>query len=170
MPDAEISAFLEQVHRLSRLALFNQYFDGSRQEFGFLAKRTGQGTLITGRGSSKSQADVQDLSLVTDLDERHRTLAVTSRERKASLNANIAHMIFRHRSEIDYIVHSHIELPAAVRAERETTPGTQEDWESIEELIRSGERLVYQQHHGIILLLGDLSEPTAPVLEQAIRN
>ena len=165
LPEAEVSAFLEDVHRLSRLALFNPYFDGSREEFGFLAKRTGQGTLITGRGSSKSQADASDLSLVTDLDEGRQTLAVSSLERKASLSANIAHLAFRHRSDIQYILHAHIELPGAVRADRETSPGTQEDWESVEELIRSGERLIYQEHHGIILLLGDLSE-LLPILEQ----
>lgn len=90
---------------------------------------------------------------------------MSSLERKASLNANIAHLAFRHSSDIQYIVHSHSELPGAVRANRETSPGTQEDWESVEELIRSGERLIYQKHHGIILLLGDLSE-LVPILEQ----
>ena len=165
LPEAEVSAFLENIHRLSRLALFNPYFDGSREEFGFLAKRTDQGTLITGRGSSKSQADASDLSLVTDLDEGRRTLAVSSLERKASLSANIAHLAFRHRGDIQYIVHAHIELPGAVRADRETAPGTQEDWGSVEELIRSGERLIYQENHGIILLLRDLSE-LLPILEQ----
>jgi SAM-dependent methyltransferase len=163
--ERELSAFLEDVHRLSRLALFNPYFDGSRQEFGFLAKRTSQGTLITGRGSSKSQADARDLCLVTELDEGRRTLAVSSLERKASLNANIAHLAFRHRSDIQYILHAHIELPGAFRADRQTAPGTQEDWESVEELISSGERLIYQEHHGIILLLGDLGE-LVPILEQ----
>jgi SAM-dependent methyltransferase len=164
LPEAEVRAFLEEVRRLSRLALFNPYFDGSRKEFGFLARRTGNGTLITGRGSSKSQADVGDLSLVTDLDKGRQTLAVSSLQRKASLNANIAHLAFRHRPDIQYIVHAHIELPGALRADRETTPGTQEDWEGVEELIRSGERLIYQPHHGIILLLQDLSE-LVPILE-----
>ena len=165
LPDRELRAFLDDVHRLSRHALFNPYVEGSREEFGFLAKRTGQGTLITGRQSSKSQADVTDLSIVTDVDESRRTLAVTSLDRKASLNANIAHLALRHRSDIEFIVHSHIELPGAIRADRQTTAGTQEDWQSVEELIRSGERLIYQQHHGIILLLGDLSE-LVPILEQ----
>ena len=165
LPEAEVCAFLGDAHRLARLALFNPYFDGSRAEFGFLAKRTSQGTLITGRVSSKSQANANDLSLVTELDEARRTIAVTSVERKASLNANIAHLAFRHRSDIHYIVHSHIELPGAVRADRETAPGTQEDWGSVEELIRSGERLIYQENHGIILLLRDLSE-LLPILEQ----
>jgi phosphopantothenate---cysteine ligase (CTP) len=165
LPKADVSVFLEDTHRLSRLALFNPYFDGSREEFGFLAKRTGQGTLITGRGSSKTQARVNDLSLVTELDEGSRTLAVSSLERKAALNANIAHLAFRHRSDIQYIVHSHITLQDAVCANRESSPGTQEDWESVEKLIRSGERLIYQKHHGIILLLGDLSE-LVPILEQ----
>jgi SAM-dependent methyltransferase len=90
---------------------------------------------------------------------------VSSLERKASLNANVAHLSFLHRPEIEYIVHAHIELPGAIRADRETTPGTQEDWESVQELIRSDERLIYQPHHGIILLLDDLSE-LEPILEQ----
>jgi hypothetical protein len=158
LPDAEISAFLGEVHRLSRLALFNPCFDGSREEFGFLAKRTGQGTLITGRASSKSQADVSDVSIVTDLDQGRRTLAVSSLARKAPLNANIAHLAFRLRSDIQYIVHTHIQLPGAARTDRLATPGTQEDWESVEPLIRSGERFIYQQSHGMILLLGDLGE------------
>jgi len=162
--EAEVRAFLDDVRRLSRLALFNPYFDRSREEFGFLARRTSAGTLITGRGSSKSQADVGDLALVTDLDRGRRTLAVSSPKRKASLNANIAHLAFRHRPDIQYIVHAHIELPGARRADRETTPGTQEDWEGMEEPIRSGERLIYQPHHGIILLLDDLSE-LEPILE-----
>jgi phosphopantothenate---cysteine ligase (CTP) len=165
LPEALVRAFLDDVHGLSRLALFNPYFEGSREEFGFVAKRTGQGTLITGRGSSKSQADASDLSLVTDLDEGRRTLAVSSLERKASLNANIAHLAFHRRSDIQYIVHAHITRPGAIHAERETTPGTHEDWESVKDLIRSGERLIYQQHHGIIVLLGDLSE-LVPILEQ----
>jgi SAM-dependent methyltransferase len=165
LPEADVRAFLADVHSLSRLALFNPYFDGSREEFGFLAKRTSGGTLITGRGSSKSQADVSDLSIVTDLDLSRRTLAVSSTARKAPVNANIAHLAFRHRNDIQYILHSHIELPEAARAARQTGPGTQEDWESIEELIRSGERLIHQQHHGTILLLGDLSE-LVPILEK----
>jgi phosphopantothenate-cysteine ligase len=165
LPEAEISKFLEQVHRLSRLALFNPYFEGSREEFGLLAKRTPRGTLITARASSKSQADAGDLSLVTDLDESRRTLAVSSLERKAPLNANIAHLAFRHRSDVQYILHAHIKLPGAIRAQRQTASGTQEDWESVEDLIRSGERLIDQEHHGIILLLGDLSELVS-VLEQ----
>jgi phosphopantothenate---cysteine ligase (CTP) len=164
LPEAEVHEFLEEVHRLSRLALFNPYFDGSREEFGFLARRTSAGTLITARGSSKSQAEAGDLSLVTDLDENQRTLAVSSPQRRASLNANIAHLAFSHRPDIQYIVHAHIELPGALRAHRQTTPGTQEDWEGVEELIRSGERLIYQPYHGIILLLGDLSE-LVPILE-----
>jgi phosphopantothenate---cysteine ligase (CTP) len=165
LPEAEVNAFLADVHRLARLALFNPYFDGSREEFGFLAKRTARGTLITGRGSSKSQADVGDLSLVTALDESSRRLAVSALEREAPLNANIAHLVFRLRSEIQYILHVHIELPGVVRAARETAPGTQEDWESVEKLIRSGDQLIYQENHGIILLLHDLSE-LLRILEQ----
>ena len=164
LPEAEVHEFLEEVRRLSRLSLFNPYFEGSREEFGFLARRTSGGTLITARGSSKSQADFGDLSLVTDLDQGRRTLAVSSIQRKASLNANVAHLAFCHRPDIQYIVHAHIELPGAVRSDRQTTPGTQEDWEGVEEPIRSGERLIYQPHHGIILLLGELSE-LVPVLE-----
>ena len=119
LPEAEIRDFLEEVHGLSRLALFNPYFEGSREEFGFVAKRTGQGTLITGRGSSKSKADVSDLGLVTDVDQGRRTLHLTSFEREAALNANIAHLAFHHRNDVQYIVHSHIELPAATRAAQE---------------------------------------------------
>jgi phosphopantothenate---cysteine ligase (CTP) len=81
LPEAEVRAFLAEVRRLSRLALFNPYFDGSREEFGFLAQRTGLGTLITGRGSSKSQADLGDLSLVTDLRD------VTGRSRQAPIRS-----------------------------------------------------------------------------------
>jgi ubiquinone/menaquinone biosynthesis C-methylase UbiE len=107
---------------------------------------------------------VSDLSLVTDVDDGRRILAVTSLEREASLNANIAHLAFRYQSDVQYIVHSHIEIPGAIHAAAETAPGTQDDWESVADLIRSGERLIYQKNHGIVLLLRELSE-LLPILK-----
>lgn len=150
--------FNADVKRLSQLALFDSYLAGDRREFGFVAKRCPEGTLITGRGSSKSQADTSDLSLVTGLDETQRVIQVSSTGKKASLNANIAHLIFSRRPEIDYIVHAHIPLAEAVSTGRDSAPGTAEDWRSVEPAVLSGANVIHQPNHGVLVLLKSLEE------------
>lgn len=161
----EVRNFLEDIHRLSRLALFNQYLEGDRRQFGFVAKRTEKGTLVTSRGSAKKNATVDDLAIITDMDRAERKMSVTSTKDKASLNGNVAHMIFTSCPDVQYILHAHIPLPHATRTEAETTPGTEEDVESVERLVQAGQRVIFQPNHGIIVLLSDLDE-VVPLLQQ----
>ncbi|MCB0337315.1 MAG: methyltransferase domain-containing protein, partial [Bdellovibrionales bacterium] len=131
----------------------------------FVAKRTEQGTLITARASSKSGAEVHDLALVTACNLEDLSLDVISTSRKASLNASVAHLIFQARPEIQYIVHAHIPLPENVQLIRDTSPSTAEDWEYLEPLVRSGETVIGQAHHGAMILLESLDE-LYPVLQR----
>ena len=165
LEDAVVENYLKSVERLSKLALFNSYLRGSSEEFGFVATRTSEGTLITGRGSSKSAVTRDDIALVQDLDEEQRVLSVISTEKKASLNANVAHMIFQRRPDIQHIVHAHIPLAEAVATAHETAPGTQKDWELIKPLVEKGERLIYQPNHGVMILLESMDE-LIPLLEE----
>ena len=164
----ELNQFLGEIHSISRLALFDEYLEGGREEFGFLAKRTKKGTLITGRGSSKSRAQAGDLALVTGIDEEARTMSVESLGIKASLNANIAHLILSERPDINYVVHSHIELPDADCVELQSSPGTQEDWDRMKDLVKSGKQVVYQPGHGVVILLKSLDELRPLLLKQNI--
>lgn len=161
----EVNGFLGEIHRLSHLALFAEYLRGDREEFGFVAKRTGRGTLITGRGSSKSKASVDDLALITGIDEARRVMTVESTGGKAALNANVAHRIMEEREDVNYIVHSHIPLPGADHATMQSSPGTQEDWDRMKDLVKSGSQVIYQPGHGVIVLLKSLDE-LVPMLSE----
>ncbi len=165
LPQEIVDTFVENCRTLAKLAIFNPYLEGRREEFGFLAQRTEKGTLITARGSSKSQAEIDDLALVTKTNLSELTLDVVSTKNKASLNASIADLIFEFRPEIQYIVHAHISLPEAVRVARESSPSTAEDWERIEHFVRSGETVIEQPHHGVFILMKSLEELPA-ILER----
>lgn len=158
LPEDDVDRFLGQGRRLSQLALFAPYLDGSHEEFGFLAQRTNQGTLITGRGSSKSKGNVDEIALVTAVDEANCGLEVTSTGKKAALNANLAHLILEHRPEVNVIVHSHIDHVDAVRSVRQTAPSTREDWDAVKPFVLDGESIIHQPYHGLLILLEDLAE------------
>ena len=161
LPEPELEAFLAATKKFANLALFPSYLDGSRAEFGFVATRSSAGTLITGRGSSKSDVNISDLAIVTGIDLEQRSLEVTSTGRKASLNANLAELIFKSRPEINCIVHAHIFLPQAVSVGRDTSPGTLEDWVEIQPLVTAGHNVIAQPNHGVIILLESPAELTA---------
>lgn len=161
----ELNSFLSNCHWLSKLALFSPYTENARQEFGFVAQRTDKGTLITGRGSSKSAATDEDIALVTGVNLDELTLDVQTLGKKASLNASLAHLIFNNRPEVKYIVHAHISLPEAVRVARDSSPSTAEDWERMENLVRDGHNIIEQPNHGVFILLESLDE-ILPILER----
>lgn len=192
LPAAEVADFIKSVREISHLALFPKYHAAAREEFGFVAKRTAQGTLISARGSSKSIADVSDVALVTNVDFESRVLKVSSVKNRASLNASMAHAIFALRPEINCIVHAHINLPGALSVERQTSPGTLEDWEGIKPFVLAGRKLIAlesktdiesasgetqrsgpqenrvisQTNHGVFILLSEMEELTQ-VLENS---
>jgi SAM-dependent methyltransferase len=121
-------------------------------EFGFIAKRTNAGTMITARASNKENPGPDDFVLITEIGD-DGTVHVVSSMRKASLNAPLAHRILQARPDINYVVHSHIFLPEGVTVPDLSTPGTLDDWKSIEETVRSGARVINQPLHGTLILL-----------------
>ena len=124
--------------------------------FGFVAKNTEGGTLITARGSNKGKPSDKDFALVTQVNGKE--VHTTSLERKASLNAPLAHQIFQHRPEIKYIVHSHVFLAEGITVPNISSPDTEEDWESIETVINSGAQIINQPQHGTLILLKNPDE------------
>lgn len=168
IPKKEVQMFLAQIRNLANLALFPAYKEGDRREFGFLAKRCKNGTLITTRGSSKSQADTGDLCLVTEVDEYNRIIATKSLEKKASLNANLAHLIFAHRPDVNYVLHTHINLAGSGVVTLQSSPGTQEDWERIRPLVDQGSEVIYQPAHGTLILLKTLEDLETILLSKGI--
>lgn len=156
--DGELESFISDIHNLSHLALFSKYLEWKREEFWFIAKRTELWTLLTSRWSSKSEAWENDLALITDIDKKNRVIKTKSVEKKASLNWNVAHLIMENRPDVNYIVHSHINLPNSVKAIKETSPWTHEDWESVKDLVLWWEKIIYQQNHWVLILLDSLSE------------
>lgn len=157
--------FISACHWVSELALFDTYTEGERGEFGFIAKRTEEGTLITARGSSKSEATVDDLALVRGVDLERLTIDVASTGKKAALNASLAHLIFEQRPEIKYIVHAHVSLPEAIVVPRDSSPSTAEDWERMADIVKAGHSIIEQPHHGVCILLESLHDLPA-ILER----
>lgn len=125
-------------------------------EFGFVATRTDGGTLITARGSNKNNPTEKDFALIKAID--NNTLRVSSTGGKASLNAPLAHHIFSERPEIKWVVHSHIFVPEGTQAARISAPGTIEDWQAIEQAVKSGVKVINQPMHGTLILLEDPKE------------
>jgi len=130
-------------------------------EFGFVAKRTGAGTLITARGSNKESPTDKDFALIAEIEDR--TIKVKG-QGKASLNGPLAHYIFEQRPEVNYIVHSHIFIPDAPETQRVTAPGTLEDRQSIEAAVKAGVKVINQPMHGTIILL-ERPEDLLPLLK-----
>ncbi|TLX16093.1 methyltransferase domain-containing protein [Rhizobium sp. MHM7A] len=133
-------------------------------EFGFIAKRTNVGTLITARASNKERPGVDDFTLITDIGD-DGTVHVRSSKRKASLNAPLAHRILQERPEINYVVHSHVFLPEGVTVPDLSTPGTFDDWKAVAQAVHGGARIVNQPHHGTLILLRD-PEELLPLLKE----
>lgn len=163
LEQTEIDEFLETEKRFSRLALFPPYLEGDERDFGFLARRTVKGALITGRGTSKRNPTAEGLAIVTDVDHGTAEIKVTSCGTKATLNANVAFKIFSLRPEINYIVHTHNVLPEAMCVQQDTSPGTVEDWEAILPPVARGEKLIGQPNHGTLILLRH-TEELIPIL------
>jgi ubiquinone/menaquinone biosynthesis C-methylase UbiE/ribulose-5-phosphate 4-epimerase/fuculose-1-phosphate aldolase len=133
-----------------KLALFLPYLDGRDAKYGFLAHRTPNGTLITGRGSNKNTDSV---CLITHLDGK---TVYAKGETKPSLNGALAHQIFKKNPKVQWIIHSHIDLPKLPSTKKETRPGTLEDLISISGL--ETKNAFSQPHHGVFFLLGENPE------------
>lgn len=164
---ADAETLRKDIEALAKLSLFPKYqakdesYPGA--EFGFVAMRTPEGTLITSKTSNKTHPGIDDLALVTDIDDDH-TVHVRSSKREASMNAPLAHEIFKIRPEIKYVVHSHIFLPEGTMVPTLTRPGTTEDWHAIEEAVKSGANIINQPQHGTVILLEKL-EDLLPILK-----
>jgi SAM-dependent methyltransferase len=151
---------LEEMARFTRQwakwSLFPKYeardprYPGA--EFGFIAKRTTAGTLITARASNKENPGVDDFALITTIDD-DGAVHVCSSKRKASLNAPLAHRILQCRPEVSYVVHSHVFLPTGVTVPDVSTPGTLSDWEAVAEAVLGGARIINQPDHGTLIML-----------------
>jgi SAM-dependent methyltransferase len=171
LPESISDDLAEAIHftgEWAKLSLFPKYesrdprYPGA--EFGFIAKRTNAGTLITARASNKERPGIDDFTLISDIGD-DGTVHVWSSKRKASLNAPLAHRILQERSDINYIVHSHVFLPVGVTVSDPSTPGTFDDWKAIEQAVQGGARVINQPHHGTLVLLSAPDE-LLPILKE----
>ncbi len=166
---ADCEDMFHWMQEWEKLALFPSYQkeDGNavypEAEFGFVAKRTDKGTLVTARASNKTNPSAKDITLITSVGA-DGTVEMQSTGRKASLNGPLAHLIFQHRPEIQYIVHSHLLFPAGATVPAASAPGTLSDWRAIEAKIRAGENIINQPCHGSLILLEN-PEDLLPLLK-----
>ncbi|MCS4089282.1 methyltransferase domain-containing protein [Rhizobium sp. BK176] len=154
--DGDLAEAIRHTREWAKWSLFPKYeardpkYPGA--EFGFVAKRTAAGTLITARASNKERPGPDDFALITAVDE-DGTVHVSSAGRKASLNAPLAHRILQERRDINYVVHSHVFLPEGVTVPAVSTPGTTDDWNAVAQAVQSGAQVINQPHHGTLILL-----------------
>jgi len=159
-----------RMREWEKLALFPSYQAKTQgalypdAEFGFVAKRTAAGTLVTARASNKTAPNAKDITLITGVDS-DGTVSVESLGRKASLNGPLAHLIFAARPDIHYIVHSHVMLPEGVNAPAPSAPGTAADWAAIAPAVTAGAAIVNQPYHGCLILLRD-ADDLLPLLKR----
>jgi ubiquinone/menaquinone biosynthesis C-methylase UbiE len=164
---AEMSGWMQEWEKL---ALFPGYQPDKEAalypdaEFGFVARRSGPGTLVTARASNKAAPTDKDICLITAVDA-DGAVTVQSTGRKASLNGPLAHLILAQRPEINYIVHSHIFLPEGVSTRAPSAPGTKGDWSAIEPAVKSGAQIINQPCHGTLILL-EKPEDLLPLLKR----
>jgi SAM-dependent methyltransferase len=165
----QVEEVLTTVRQWAQWALFPRYQSAgevfAEAEFGFIARRTPAGTLITARGSNKEMPTPEDLSLVQSITQ-DGTLIVQSLKRKASLNAPLAHRIFALRPDVHWILHAHVFLQEGVTVAATTTPGTEGDWVAIEAAVRAGATIINQPLHGTLVLLQEPKD----LLPLLIRN
>lgn len=147
----------------SQYNLFERYQPQASAEFGFVAKRHKDGFLITTRGSSKSLCTTEHIAYVTSKDGLH--FECQSEQAKQSRNANLAWHIFQTRPEIQYVLHTHIELFGAKGTSHNRIPGTHTDWQEIQPLILAGQTVICQDMHGTLVLVESPGELEAALLQ-----
>jgi SAM-dependent methyltransferase len=168
--EADCADMYRWMREWEKLALFPSYqADVSTAvhpgaEFGFVAKRTDEGTLVTARASNKTNPGPRDVTLITDVSARG-DVTVQSLQRKASLNGPLAHLIFENRPDVNYIVHSHVFLPEGVTMPEPSAPGTSADWDAIAPAVMDGATIINQPCHGCLILL-DKPEELLPLLKR----
>ncbi len=153
-----VEQMLKTTREWASLGCFSAYEEKdatlyAEAQFGFVARRTPRGTLITTRASNKSALSAGDLALIRDVNARNVVSAESFSGKKPSLNGVLAHRIFSLRPQIQWVVHLHAFMPNGVNAPVISAPGTLEDWLSIEKLVAKGERLINQPLHGSLILL-----------------
>jgi|GEM_PF-2518865 len=168
--DQDCAEICNYMMRWEKLALFPAYQSNNSNavyqdaEFGFVAKRTSLGSLITARASNKTNPSHKDLALITDITDKGE-IHIQSLGRKASLNGSLAHFVFQQRPEVNYILHSHIFLPEGINAALPSAPGTEADWKAIEGLVKSGAYIINQPYHGCLVLL-ESPDDLLPILKR----
>jgi SAM-dependent methyltransferase len=166
--DGDLEDVISYAEEWAKWSLFPKYESRDPQypgaEFGFIAKRTKAGTLITARASNKEHPSIEDFALIENIGD-DGTVHVRSVRRKASLNAPLAHRILQERPDIDYIVHSHVFLPAGIMVPDLSMPGTLDDWRVIAQAVKDGARIINQPEHGTLILLRQ-PEELLPLLKE----
>ncbi|MCZ7862637.1 methyltransferase domain-containing protein [Agrobacterium salinitolerans] len=169
--DGDLAEAISRTTEWARWSLFPKYESHDPQypgaEFGFVAKRTMAGTLITARASNKEHPGAEDFALITHVSEDGTVHARSSRK-KASLNAPLAHRILQERPDIKYVVHSHVFLPEGDTVAEVSTPGTLDDWTAIAHAVRDGARVINQPHHGTLILLKEPQELLPILMENSL--
>ncbi|PIN69111.1 hypothetical protein COV93_06700 [Candidatus Woesearchaeota archaeon CG11_big_fil_rev_8_21_14_0_20_43_8] len=145
-------SFKQNIGLFEKKGLFLLYYEGSEKQFGFYAERTGsESFLITARGSNKKNIDTRDIVHVDKVDHKKRIIYCTSEGKKASLNANVASVMFRNFPELNHILHSHIDMPFEKETRFDYSPGTKEDIEEIMKTLAGEAGPVRLKNHGIVV-------------------
>lgn len=144
---------------LKRLNLFEPYFEKAGAQFGFIAKRwRSDSFVISARGSNKEALNENEAVIVNNVDFEKRIVEISTRYKKASLNAPVAGKIFKCRRDANLILHAHISLNHANRTKTAFAPGTAEDIDEIMKYLSRGEKIVELKDHGVIILGKDMDE------------
>lgn len=155
----EIAAFRDDVRRLWELDIFEPYLEGEKMDFGFYAKRLGDGSfLITARASDKKDLPDADIVRITQVDFDKRVIHAESLGKKPSLNTNIAAKIFAERPEIKVVMHAHVTPGFAKHTSTDYAPGTEEDLQEVWRHLRDGTKALELKGHGIMVLGADSAE------------
>ncbi|MBI4440643.1 methyltransferase domain-containing protein [Candidatus Woesearchaeota archaeon] len=158
----DITSFRQIVQKFWRLNLFEPYAEADDMHFGFVAMRLKEGFLITARGSSKKDLPPEDIVRVRGVDFDRRVVHVISEGKKASLNANVAAIIFAQRPEVSIILHAHIFPGTDNKTTVDYAPGTEEDMSEVMSHLRD-KNIVEVVNHGMIAL-GKTSEDIIQLL------
>ena len=165
----ETEPFFNLIRDCSKYSLFSSYGEGRKgAEFGSIAMRTNQGVLTTGRGTTKKNTNEDNITLINDINEK--TIFLSSNKIKATLNAPTLWYILQERPEINYIVHAHVYLPNGDFVYKESSPGTKNDYDNIESLVKKGSAVINQFGHGCLILLKEKDDLLEVLLKNGLYN
>lgn len=168
--DLNTENFQTLIKDCSNYSLFNYYGEGRvGAEFGSIGMRTKYGILTTGRGSRKKNSNTNDFSIIKNI--KNKDIELFSNGIKATLNAPTLYKIFLDRKDVNFIVHSHVYLANGVFVDAYgAAPGTDNDYDVIKDVVKSGHNVINQYGHGCFILLNKLDELLPILLKNGLYN